>query len=322
MATRPAIWLQTFFAKLAGARTDGFSGMDGIESKSCLGIVAGGGALPIAVAEAAIAQGREVFIVAFEGAADLAITRFPHSWVRWGQVGKLLRDLKAQGCHELVIVGGVRRPNLWRVRPDWGLMRNLPLIVSLTSGGDDKVLTRVVKFFEGHGFCVRGAHEIAPHLLAPKGAFGVGKPGAGDWEDIALGFKVTKALGTLDVGQGAVVARGYVLAVEAAEGTDAMLRRCRDLRQWGLKGASGVLVKRPKPGQEMRIDVPAIGPRTVQLASEAGLAGIAVACSRVLLADADEMIAEAERRGLFITGVDEDELDVMDREESVAAEAK
>jgi DUF1009 family protein len=296
--------------------------MNGTESKSCLGIVAGGGALPVAVAEAAMAQGRPVFIAAFEGAADLALTRFPHSWVRWGQVGKLLRILRAQGCKELVIVGGVRRPNVWRVRPDWGLMRNLPLIVSLTSGGDDRVLTRVVRFFEEQGFCVRGAHEIAPHLLAPKGPLGACKPGAQDWSDIALGFEVTKALGAFDVGQSAVVSRGYVLAMEAAEGTDAMLRRCRDLRQWGLRGASGVLVKRPKPGQEMRIDVPAIGPRTVQLASEAGLRGIAVASERVLLADADEMIAGAERRNLFIVGVDEDELDVMDREGSIAARAE
>jgi UDP-2,3-diacylglucosamine hydrolase len=292
--------------------------MHGTESKSSLGIVAGGGVLPIAVAETAALQGRPVFIVAFDGAADLAVTRFPHVWVRWGQVGKMLRALKAEGCRDLVIVGGVRRPNLLRIRPDWGLVRNLPFMVGLTSGGDDNVLTRVVRFFEGHGFAVRGAHEIAPHLLAPVGPLGGLKPGARDLGDIALGFKVTKALGALDVGQAAVVARGYVLAVEAAEGTDAMLRRCRDLRQWGGAGRSGVLVKRPKPGQEMRVDVPAIGPRTVQLAAEAGLAGLAVASGRVLLADADELVAEAERRHLFIAGVDEDRLDAMDQEETIS----
>jgi UDP-2,3-diacylglucosamine hydrolase len=298
--------------------------MDGTESKSCLGIVAGGGALPIAVAEAAIAQGRTVFIAAFDGAADLAVTRYPHEWVRWGQVGKMLGLLKARGCRDLVIVGGIRRPNLWRARPDLGLLRNLPLIIGIATGGggDDKVLSGVVRFFEGHGFTVIGAHEIAPGLLAPKGAFGSPRPGDGDWADIALGFKVTRALGTLDVGQAAVVAHGYVLAVEAAEGTDAMLRRCRDLRQWGFSGASGVLVKRPKPGQEMRVDVPAIGPRTVQLAADAGLAGIAVAHGRVLLVDADELIAEAERRNLFIVGVDEDELDVMDQGGSISVEAE
>lgn len=296
--------------------------MDGTELKNCLGIVAGGGVLPVAVAEAAIGQGRGVFIVAFEGAADPAVTRFPHAWVRWGQVGRLLRLLKARRCEELVIVGGVRRPNLWRARPDWGLMRNLPLILSLASGGDDKVLSRVVKFFEEHGFSVRGAHEIAPHLLAPRGPFGARRPGAQDREDIALGLRVTEALGALDVGQGCVVARGYVLAVEAAEGTDAMLERCRGLRQWGLRGAAGVLVKRPKPGQEMRVDVPAIGPRTVRLAAEAGLAGIAVASGRVLLADAGAMIDEAERWGLFIAGVDEDQPDVMDREARLSAGAE
>ena len=127
-------------------------------------------------------------------------------------------------------------------------------------------------------------------------------------EDIRLGFRVARALGSFDIGQGAVVARQYVLAVEAAEGTDSMLRRCRDLNNWGFKSRKGVLVKAPKPGQDLRLDMPVIGPRTIELASEAGLAGIAVAAGAVLLADQQELVEKADRFGLFLYGASSPEV--------------
>ncbi len=164
------------------------------------------------------------------------------------------------------------------------------------------MLRRVARFFEAQGFEVAGVHEVARRLLAPPGAFSSKSPDAAALDDIRLGFRVARALGSLDIGQGAVVARQYVLAVEAAEGTDAMLRRCRELNNWGFKSRKGVLVKAPKPGQDLRLDMPVIGPRTVEFAAEVGLAGIAVAAGAVLLAEQQELVEKADKLGLFLYG--------------------
>jgi DUF1009 family protein len=260
--------------------------------------------LPLAVAEAAAAQGRAVHILTFKGNGTADFAGFPRTVVHWGEVGKIFNTLRAQHCREVVLAGSLSRPALWSLRPDIGLITNLPAILKLLRGGDDSVLKAVVRLFEAKGFRVAGAHEIAPHLVAPAGPIGEHTPAEQDHADIALGLKVVQALGALDIGQAAVVSRGYVLAVEAAEGTDEMLRRCRKLHQWGLARPSGVLVKCPKPGQELRVDMPAVGPETVKLAAEAGLRGIAVTAGKVLLLDPQAMIEEAGARGLFIAGTD------------------
>jgi hypothetical protein len=271
---------------------------------STLGIVAGGGAMPAAVCEAAIAQGRPVHVVAFQGQADPALARYPHDWVRLGQVGHLIKALRRAGCREIVIIGSLRRPDLRKIGIDFGFLRHLPTILRLTRGGDDSVLTRIVGFFEGQGFAVRGAHEIAPGLLAPAGVLGGVAPAAEDLADTARGFALLAALAPFDIGQAVALSRGHVLAVEAAEGTDAMLRRCGELRQWGRRRRAGVLVKAPKAGQELRVDLPVIGPRTVELAAAAGFAGIAVACGAVMIADQADTVASADRHGLFIIGAE------------------
>ncbi len=275
-----------------------------------LGILAGGGMMPCLVAERAEAAGRPVHIVALEGEADRAIERFSHSWVKWGEIGRMLQVLARAGCDELVIIGSVSRPDMSQVRFDVGALRNLPVILGLMVGGDDSVLSRVVRFFEGKGLRVRGAHEIAPDLVAPAGPLGRERPGARDQKDIAKAMAVVRALGALDVGQAAIVSRQHVIAVEAVEGTDAMLERAAKLRQWGDgrgQRRRGVLVKRPKPGQELRVDMPVIGPRTVELAAAAGLKGIAVLAGQVLLAERDVLVARADAAGLFVVGVEEEE---------------
>jgi len=259
-----------------------------------LGIIAGSGTLPLHIASRAREQGREPFILGFHGLADPGIADFAHGWMRWGQIGRLLRLLNQHGCREIVIVGGVRRPKLGAISIDTGLIRHAPQLYRLTRGGDDAVLSRVVRFFEHQGFVVRGAHQIATDLTAPAGTLTRAWPGNADRADIARALAVLHALGPHDVGQAVVAARGYVLAVEAAEGTDDMLRRCAGLRQWGLSHRHGVLVKAPKPGQELRVDMPTIGPRTVELAASAGLAGLAVAQGQVLLAD-PQLVAEVDR---------------------------
>lgn len=273
------------------------------KSSGPLGIIAGSGVLPLHVARRAQEHGHAPYILGFHGLADPGISEFAHDWMRWGEVGRMLRLLRKNGCQEIVIVGGVRRPRLASLRMDTGLLRHARKIYQLTRGGDDAVLSRVVRFFEQQGFRVRGAHEIADDLAAPAGELTRATPRASDHVDMTKALDVLRALGPHDVGQAAVVARGYVLAVEAAEGTDEMLRRCANLRQWGLKHRHGVLVKIPKPGQELRVDMPTIGPRTVELAAEAGLAGIAVAAGLVLLAAPQELVEAADRRGLFVIGL-------------------
>jgi DUF1009 family protein len=275
------------------------------EVRGPLGIIAGKGPLPCIVAEAALARGLPLHVVGIRGEASEAIERFPHTWIKWGEVNKLFGALENNGCRDLVIIGGVSRPDLSNVKFDLGAIKNLPFIFSLGKGGDDSVLSRIVDYLEVKGYRVHGAEDVAPELLAEEGVLGQKIPSAVDRVDIEIGFQVVSALGHLDIGQAAVVARGRVLAVEAAEGTDAMLARCADLRQSGRvhqQGPSGVLVKAPKPGQEDRVDLPTIGTETVRRAAAAGLAGIAIAAGRVLVAERAATVKAADELGLFLSG--------------------
>jgi DUF1009 family protein len=268
-----------------------------------IGILAGGGRLPLMIAESVVARGGTVHIVGIEGEADPAIARFPHTWVNWGQIGRMVTTLRGEGGRDLVIAGAVTRPDLRRIRPDAGFFRSLPQIVRLLGGGDDSVLTRVVRFFEANGLTVRGVHEVAPDLLADAGRLGSTALSEEDCADAGLGFAVRHALGPVDAGQAVVVARGRVLAIEGAEGTDGMLQRVASLpARRGLDRRRGVLAKGPKPGQELRIDMPAIGPRTVEQAASAELAGVAVEAGAVLILDRSEAIRIADAQGCAVQG--------------------
>lgn len=270
-----------------------------------IGILAGGGRLPLMIAESVTARGDGVHIVAIEGEADPEIDRFPHTWVNWGQIGRMVATLRAEGAEQLVIAGAVTRPDLWRVRPDAGFFRSLPQIVSLMAGGDDSVLTRVVRFFEGKGLSVRGVHEVAPDLLASGGRMGSMALSPAEEDDARLGFAVRQALGAVDAGQAVVVAQGKVLAIEGAEGTDAMLQRVAALPGRGALGdRRGVLAKGPKPSQELRVDMPAIGPRTIEQAAAAGLAGVVVEAGAVLVLDRDETLRVADASSCTVHGLE------------------
>lgn len=270
-----------------------------------LGIIAGQGPLPCILAEAVTAHEIPLHIVAIRGEADDEVERFSHTWIKWGEIGKLFAALENHSCKDIVIIGGVNRPDFGNVRPDFGAIKALPFLLGLGKGGDDSVLSRIVRFFEDKGCRVHGAGDVAPELLVGEGQLSKKTPSTEDNADIEMAFKVVHALGRLDIGQGAIVAKGRVLAVEAAEGTDAMLQRCADLRKLGRTrgGRAGVLVKAPKPGQELRIDMPTIGPETLRKVAAAGLAGIAVAAGHVLLAeDRAATIETANENKLFLVG--------------------
>jgi DUF1009 family protein len=268
-----------------------------------IGILAGGGRLPLMIAESAAARGESVHIVAIEGEADPAVAGFPHTWVNWGEIGRMVEVLRGEGG-DLVIAGAVRRPDLWKIRPDAGFFRSLPQIMLLMAGGDDSVLTRVVRFFEKKGLHVRGAHEVAPDLLAGVGGIGHVPLSPQDRGDAEIGFAVRRALAGLDAGQAVVVAGGKVLAIEGAEGTDPMLQRVASLPgREAVTARRGVLAKGPKPGQELRIDMPAIGPATIDRAVAAGLGGVVVEAGAVLILDRGETVRLADASRMALHGL-------------------
>lgn len=273
--------------------------------RPALGILAGGGALPGRVAAAAHAAGRPVFIVALEGFAEPSVVAdYRHEFVRIGAAGRLLQLLRDNCCRDLVIIGPVRRPSLWDLRPDAEGARILARIGRAAFAGDDGLLAALVKVLADEGFRVLGAHEILDEVLAPPGLLTAAAPDHAAMRDIARGIEVVRAMGAADVGQACVVQQGIVLAVEAVEGTDAMLERCRGLSR---PGPGGLLVKLAKPGQDRRADLPTIGPRTVRSAAAAGLRGIAFEARGTILTDRDTMVEEADGGGLFLLGVDPDE---------------
>jgi hypothetical protein len=272
-----------------------------------LGIVAGGGPLPVAIAKAARASGRDVFIVGIEGAARTEIEDFPHAWVRIGAMGEFLRLLKQAGCEDLVLIGGIKRPDLSKLGLDMTAVKLLPRVAGWMREGDDGLLRGLTEFLEkDHGFRIVGAHEIAASLLAPEGVITSHTPSPQDEADIDRAVTAALAIGALDIGQGAIACRGIVLALEAAEGTDEMLKRVASLPP-DIRGRDekreGVLVKLSKPGQERRVDLPTIGVETVERVAAAGLAGIAVEAGGALIADVDAVAQAADRKGIFVIGL-------------------
>jgi DUF1009 family protein len=266
-----------------------------------LGIIAGSGGLPRRLIEICRNTGRDIFVLGLRGEADPQIVaQVPHAWCRIGALGEGLRLLRDAGVTDLVLAGGVRRPSLASIRPDWRAAKFFAK-AGYRMLGDDGLLSALVKELEGEGFRLLGAHQVLGEGTAvPEGALGRFSPDVDAEADIARGIPIAQAIGGLDVGQAVVVQQGLVLGVEAIEGTDALLKRCAELRR---DGPGGVLVKLAKPGQESRVDRPTIGVQTVALAAAAGLRGIAVEAGATLLLDRDEVIRAADAAELFVVGV-------------------
>ncbi|HTT84406.1 MAG TPA: UDP-2,3-diacylglucosamine diphosphatase LpxI, partial [Rhizomicrobium sp.] len=241
---------------------------------SALGIIAGGGELPRAVAKSAREAGRSVFVIGLRGAADPEIAEFPHDWISLGEAGRLFRLLRSHDCTEVLFTGRVARPKLNELKTDTKGILLLPRVIAAARAGDDALLRALMDIISSEGFRAVGIADAAPGLLTPEGVLGRVKPDAEQERDIALGVKVVRALGALDVGQSAVVCAGLVLAIEAAEGTDAMILRVPRLQR-NIRGHEGrprgVLVKALKPTQDGKTDLPVIGVTTVENAHHAHL---------------------------------------------------
>jgi DUF1009 family protein len=274
-----------------------------------IAIICGGGSFPGAVAEAVVRGGRQPVMFGLKGWADPTIVeRYTHHWIAVGQVGRFFRLARAEHCRDVLFIGSLLRPPIRQIRLDWQTIRLMSRIVASFRGGDDRLLSGIAKLIEGEGFRIIGLQDVAPALFVPEGVLGRCQPSPRDKDDIARGMKLIAALGPFDVGQAAVVANNHVLAFEAAEGTDNMVARVADLRRVGRVTTPvgvGVLVKAPKPGQDRRFDLPSIGPHTIQSVARAGLAGIAVAAGSTIIAEGAEVIATADREGIFVVGVGE-----------------
>jgi DUF1009 family protein len=270
-----------------------------------LAILCGAGAFPLEVAAELSRTGRAPFCVGVVGTTDAAIEAYPHVWVRIGEVGKLFAALRARAIAEMVIIGAMARPEFGDLRLDWGAVKRAAELAQLLRRGDNGLLVGLAAIFEREGIRVVGAHEVAPVLLASVGPLGARAASPEDQTDIAFGARLLDALSAFDAGQGVVVAAGRVLAIEAAEGTDAMLARVAEMRANGrlrLAGPAGVLVKAPKRGQDLRLDMPAIGPKTIENAAKAQLRGAAVAAGRVLIVERERSARAADAAGLFVAG--------------------
>jgi DUF1009 family protein len=279
---------------------------------SRLAIVAGGGDLPRRVAEQARRSGREPLVIGLKGFVEQALLAdFGGPELSVGELGRLIQLMKKEGCEEMVFAGSLRRPDFGSLKLDLKGVQSLPRILAAAKKGDDALLRAVMDVFAEAGFRIIGAEDVLDDLRVTAGPVGAISPAAEHWPDIRRAAEVAKISGSLEIGQGAISCAGLILAVEAQEGTDRMLARIPDLPA-EIRGAPGdrrgVLVKRPKPQQELRIDLPTIGVATVRGADMAGLAGIAVQAGAALVVDREAVAAAANAAGIFIYGFTEADL--------------
>ena len=272
-----------------------------------LGLIAGGGGLPVEIAEHCERSGRLLFVIRLRGFAGADLAPFAGAEVGLAELGKCFKLLRRAGCEAVCLAGNVARPDFSTLVPDLRGLKALPGAVMAAARGDDALLRFLVGEFEKEGFAVEGAHEVMEDLTLPRGPLGRHRPDEAGRADAERALDVARAIGGLDIGQAAVVCRGLVLAVEAQEGTAAMLQRVGDLPE-AVRGrpgaAAGVLAKAPKPIQETRVDMPTIGLATVQAAANACLAGIVGEAGLLLVLDREAVIAAADELGLFILGVE------------------
>lgn len=273
-----------------------------------LAVIAGYGGLPQHIAAAARAAGEDPFIFTLSGEADQDWSGFEHMPLVISDLSRFSAAVRRHGIDRVVMSGGVhRRPAFSQLRPTWRSLRSAREVFRALAGyGDDRMLRVAISLIEQEGVRVVGAQDFAPDLLASTGPIGRHAPTSGDDADISAGMEAALALGRLDIGQGSVSVGGRVVALEGLEGTDEMLARVAGLRAAGrLRGGpAGVLVKMCKPNQDLRADLPSIGPATVAGAVRAGLSGIAIEAGRSLVLDRAELVEAADRAGVFVVGLE------------------
>jgi DUF1009 family protein len=278
-----------------------------LQISSPIGLIAAGGVMPFAVADSLVARGLNPVLFALKGACDpVRVEGFRHHWISLGQVGRAVKLFRNENCRDLVFIGTLVRPALSEIRLDWGTLRVIGRVWAAFRGGDDHLLSGIGRILEQDGFRMVGIRDVAPDLLMPEGCITRAAPDQSAVADIARGRDVLRALSPFDIGQAAIVIDGHVVGVEDIEGTDGLLARVAHLRAEGrirAKAARGVLVKAPKSTQDLRFDLPTIGPRTIEGAAKARLAGVAIVAGNTIVVEPQTMIEAADAAGLFVTGV-------------------
>ena len=278
-----------------------------LEISSPVGLIAGGGVMPFAVADSLNARGLDCVLFALRGACDpKGAQRFRHHWISVGQLGRAEKLFRAENCRNLIFIGSLVRPGLSEIRLDWTTLRALGRIWAAFRGGDDHLLSGIGRLLEQDGFRMLGIKDVAPELLMPQGCLTRKMPDESASADIVKGRDVLRALSPFDIGQAVVVIEGHVVGVEDIEGTDGLLARVARLRaerRIRARAACGVLVKAPKSGQDLRFDLPTVGPRTVEGAAAASLAGIAAVAGNTVVVEPQTMVEAADAAGLFIRGL-------------------
>ena len=300
-------------ATMSMTKTEAAAARLDLSPGSRVGIIAGGGSLPVEVAAGSAEQGYPPFVILMEGEADriAELSLYEHESLALEGIGSLIPLLRRHRVTHLVLAGEIkRRPRLTQLRPSLSLLAVIPVVVAALARGDDGLLKVLARGLEARGIKVVGAHEIVPNLVAAEGVLTKAEPRKSDWRDIEAGLAAAKAIGALDIGQAAIAVGGRTIALEGIEGTAGLLDRAKLLRGHGrIAGKTrGVLVKCAKPGQELRADLPSIGPQTVAAAHAAGLAGIAIEAGRSLVLEGPATIANANALGLFIVGLPAAEL--------------
>jgi len=272
-----------------------------------VGLIAGDGSFPLEVAKSISQKNKEIFIIAIKGSASKDIERYPHLWIRIGQIGKAIRALKENNCKELILIGGVKKPNVWLLRPDFGALKLFFKLIILPIKGDASILKTLLNFLEkDNKFKVVGAEKYISYLLMSKGLIAGEKINEKANIDIDIAVENCKNIGSKDIGQACVVVNGQIIASEDSSGTDKMLRGIisKEIRFHN----EGVLVKLAKPIQDRRVDLPAIGMQTIKLAKEIGLCGIAIEEKSSFISNKERVIKFANKNNIFIFGLSNEKL--------------
>jgi UDP-2,3-diacylglucosamine hydrolase len=263
-----------------------------------VGLIAGNGRFPLLFAEAARRQGVPVVAVAHQGETPEALAALVGevTWVRVGELGKIIRVLKQAGVRRAVMAGGITKPRqLADFRPD---LRGAAFLARTRSLKDDVLLRGVADELERDGITVVSSTLFLGALVPEAGVLTRREPRAREWEDVRFGFRVAKDIGRWDIGQSVVVKQGAVLAVEGIEGTDAAIRRGGTIGHGDV-----VVVKVSKPTQDLRFDVPAVGPTTIDVLCEVGGRVLALEAGRTIVIDRDQAVAAADRGGVAIVAL-------------------
>lgn len=266
-----------------------------LKQKSIIGIIAGNGSLPISLANSFIKQGGQCYIAALEGEANPALYKdFTHQFFKIGMVKPIIEYFRKYDVKNIILAGGLNRPNLRSIKVDLMGSRLLARILKQKFLGDDKLLSIVTDFLEEKGFKVIFSYEI---LRTNNDVMTIAVPSRIDNTDIELGIKLLDSIGYLDVGQSVIVDNGYIIGIEAAEGTDNLIERCSYLRK---NSTGGVLIKMMKKGQDTRIDIPTIGAKTISNLANYGYKGLAIQKDKVIILEIERTIGLANECGLFI----------------------